>query len=348
MRLILLIFISVFIHQTVIKADDIREFEIEGISIGDSLPEFGSENQIKNIKSSKQYKSKYIIFDADILIEMTNYDYMSVTTKNNDINYIITSVSGIINYEKLENCLEMQKEIAEQIDSLLIYNEKKEVVYPSQRDKTGNSKIHSIVYYFKPYPSNEAISINCGHFTNKSKIQRTLKVGAKSDEFAYYLINKAYKLRTMKFIISLVILIFSLQYFAKAEDIRDFQIEGITIRDSLLEYFSLDEIKKFHTYFYKNKEYKIIQTSILSDNYDLIEVTVKNGDNNYKIYQVLGGIFYENNIKNCHIKQKEIESEFTNIFTNNIKKRSWEKNIQQIKRAIALVKQFNMNLNQKM
>ena len=129
----------------------------------------------------------------------------------------------------------------------------------------------------------------------------------------------------MKFIISLVILIFSLQSLSKAEDIRDFQIEGITIGESLLEYFSLDEIKKFRTYFYKNKEYKIIQTSIQSDNYDLIEVTVKNGDNNYKIYQVVGGIFYENNIKNCHIKQKEIETEFTDIFTNNIKKRSWEK-----------------------
>ena len=150
-----------------------------------------------------------------------------------------------------------------------------------------------------------------------------------------------------KFLIFMTFII-SFQSFAKAEDIRDFQIEGITIRDSLLEYYSLDEIKKFHTYFYKNKEYKIIQTSIQSDNYDLIEVTVKNGDNNYKIYQVLGGIFYKNNIKNCHIKQKEIESEFSDIFTNNIKKKSWKKNIQQIKRVIALVKQFNMNLNQKM
>tara|TARA_B100000989_G_C19469836_1_gene440136 strand:- start:392 stop:973 length:582 start_codon:yes stop_codon:yes gene_type:complete len=193
MRLILLIFISIFIHQSVIKADDIEDFEIEGMSIGDSLLEFSSENQIKNIKSSTQYKSKYTVFDADKLIEMTKYDYISVTTRNNDINYIITSVSGIINYEKLENCLEMQKEIAEQIDSILNYNEKQENVYPSQRDKTGNSKIHSIVYYFKPHPSNEAISINCGHFTNESKIQRTLKVGAHSEEFAYYLINEAYK-----------------------------------------------------------------------------------------------------------------------------------------------------------
>ncbi len=193
MKIYFLILVLLINLQSSSKADDISEFQIEGVSIGSSLLEFGSENQIKNIKSSTQYKSKYTVYDADKLIEMTNYDYMSVTTKNNDINYIITSVSGIINYDKLDICLEMQKEIAAQIDNVLNYNEKQEVVYPSQRDKTGNSKIHSIVYYFKPHPSNEAISINCGHFTKKSKIQRTLKVGAHSDEFAFYLINEAYK-----------------------------------------------------------------------------------------------------------------------------------------------------------
>ena len=51
------------------------------------------------------------------------------------------------------------------------------------RDKTGNSKIYSIIYYFKPYPS-QAISINCSHFTNESNIQRTLNVDAQSEEFA--------------------------------------------------------------------------------------------------------------------------------------------------------------------
>tara|TARA_A100001011_G_scaffold95812_1_gene100758 strand:- start:442 stop:1023 length:582 start_codon:yes stop_codon:yes gene_type:complete len=193
MKIFLIILILIFNLTKLAEADDISEFQIEGIGIGDSLLEFGSENQIKNIKSSIQYKAKYTIYDADKLIEMINYDYMSVTTKNNDINYIVTSVSGIINYEQLDICLEMQKEIAEQIDNVLNYNEKQENIYPSQRDKTGNSKIHSIVYYFKPHPSNEAISINCGHFTKKSKIQRTLKVGAHSDEFAYYLINEAYK-----------------------------------------------------------------------------------------------------------------------------------------------------------
>ena len=194
MKKIFIIFIFfVFSTQSSLNADDIRDFEIEGISIGDSLLSFGSIDQINSIKSTQQYKSKYTIYDIEKIIDTNTYDYMSLTTKNNDKNFIVTSVAGIINYTKLDECLEQQKQISKEIESILNYDDKDERVYPSQRDKTGNSKIYSIIYYFKPYPSQEAISINCSHFTNESNIQRTLNVGAQSEEFADYIINEAYK-----------------------------------------------------------------------------------------------------------------------------------------------------------
>ena len=45
------------------------------------------------------------------------------------------------------------------------------------------------------------------------------------------------------FIVALFI-IFSLQSWTKADDIRDFQIEGMSIGDSLLDYFSESEIER--------------------------------------------------------------------------------------------------------
>ena len=39
-----------------------------------------------------------------------------------------------------------------------------------------------------------------------------------------------------------IIIIFSLQLWAKADDIRDFEIEGMSIGDSLLNFMSNDEI----------------------------------------------------------------------------------------------------------
>ena len=47
----------------------------------------------------------------------------------------------------------------------------------------------------------------------------------------------------MKKFLAILILIFTLQTPSQADDIRDFQIEGMSIGDSLLDYFSEEEIK---------------------------------------------------------------------------------------------------------
>ena len=48
----------------------------------------------------------------------------------------------------------------------------------------------------------------------------------------------------MRVFIAALVLIFSFQSWIKAEDIRDFEIEGMSIGDSLLDYISENEIKK--------------------------------------------------------------------------------------------------------
>ena len=51
----------------------------------------------------------------------------------------------------------------------------------------------------------------------------------------------------MKRFILIIVLIFSFQSFARADDISEFQIEGISIGDSLLDYYSEEEINKSAT-----------------------------------------------------------------------------------------------------
>ena len=48
MKKILFIIFFIFIFQSWTKADDISEFEVEGISIGDSLLDYYSEDEIKS------------------------------------------------------------------------------------------------------------------------------------------------------------------------------------------------------------------------------------------------------------------------------------------------------------
>ena len=64
----------------------------------------------------------------------------------------------------------------------------------------------------------------------------------------------------MRVFIAVLVLIFSLQSWTKAEDISDFEIEGISIGDSLLDYYSEAKIKeaRVKTGFKSNKFYRVV------------------------------------------------------------------------------------------
>ena len=194
MRIFLTVLTLIIGLQSWTKADDIRDFQIEGISIGDSLLNFASEKLIKKAKAKTQFvNDKYIIYRLDKLKNPEKYDWVSVTTKKNDENYIISNIAGAIDYEELDKCLLIKKEIEDLVESLFKSVQKQEDKYPSGQDKTGKSIIYGTQYYFKPYPSNEAISVNCYHMTNESNVRRSLKVAVNEEDYAYFLINEAYK-----------------------------------------------------------------------------------------------------------------------------------------------------------
>ena len=67
MRVFLAVLVLIFSLQSLTKADDIRDFEIEGMSIGDSLLEYYEEEEIKkeiniSLKRKHQYKNNFIDF----------------------------------------------------------------------------------------------------------------------------------------------------------------------------------------------------------------------------------------------------------------------------------------------
>ncbi len=61
-------------------------------------------------------------------------------------------------------------------------------------------------------------------------------------------IRHSEKVLFMKTVLAVLILTFSLQSMIKAEDISDFEIEGISIGDSLLDFFSKNQIDNFLNY----------------------------------------------------------------------------------------------------
>ena len=122
----------------------------------------------------------------------------------------------------------------------------------------------------------------------------------------------------MKRLFLILILTFSFQSVAKTNDIRDFQIEGMSIGDSLLDYYNQKQINKFLKNDYgKNDFYKLeVSEQTLLNNlttYDSVSFHVKNGDKKLRIYNIGGNIFFKK-IKKCLKKKNEITEEISSIF----------------------------------
>ena len=98
------------------KADDIRNLQIEGMSIGDSALDFFSETLIKNgtknnpINSPNQKYEVSSIYTKETgnYINVANFNFavfeaVEITYKKNDRNYVIEAVAGAITNEKIKN-----------------------------------------------------------------------------------------------------------------------------------------------------------------------------------------------------------------------------------------------------
>jgi len=139
----------------------------------------------------------------------------------------------------------------------------------------------------------------------------------------------------MKRLLIILILTLSSHSEAKAEDFKDFQIEGISIGDSLLDYFEIDNIEKEKNsrFSVKYKGNKFIGLGIGQTNefpliknleiYDEVAVIVKPSDKKYIVYGLTGEIHCSENIQKCFDTKDEIIKDFKNSF-NELTVDSWE------------------------
>jgi len=114
----------------------------------------------------------------------------------------------------------------------------------------------------------------------------------------------------------LLVLSFGFIFNVKADDVNDFQMEGMSIGDSALDYYTKKEIKKFlKTYYPKSKKFYLRENeSSKYKTYDTVQFAFKKKDKTYKIYGLSASIWFESNIKECLIHKGEIEKELNSIF----------------------------------
>ena len=188
MKVFLSILILIFCFQSWTKADDIRDFEIEGMSIGDSLLEYIDLNKINSLftsqtSGSKKYKRYYEV------IEVNNYEGVDVWVLENDSNYIIQSLTGFIEYTKnISECYSKKKEIVKSLENELKI---KSYSYITNYDN-NTSKSDVSDFSFK----NGKVRVWCTDYSKKKEDKGYgdfLGVTVSDAKFLYWIDNEAYR-----------------------------------------------------------------------------------------------------------------------------------------------------------
>ena len=128
----------------------------------------------------------------------------------------------------------------------------------------------------------------------------------------------------MKKFLGIVVLSLFLIMPSHSDDIRDFQIEGISIGDSLLDYVNKRTINTSRKYEYNDEKFYTIDLILDKfKNYYAVQIHLKKNDQNFKIYGIGGAIkfgepgkYFPQSIKQCKNQMNIIEKDIDKIFIN--------------------------------
>ena len=183
-KLSICLFLVLFGFSAPSFAEEIKEIEVEGMSLGVSLLKYFSEEEIKENTAPEVYPDT---FEVSVINKKTlRYDFITATYKSNDKKYKIYGISSGIDFpNNIENCYKEQNKIVEEISK----NFKHWGILPFKEE--NNSTYKPITYEDS---NGDAISVSCYYFPENPKINN-LKISLYLKELKNYLKSYQNKLK---------------------------------------------------------------------------------------------------------------------------------------------------------
>jgi len=185
-RLTILIFLIIFSFQSWTKADDISDFQIGDLSIGDSLFDHFTKIEIKNFDRIKDFKDKK--YSGIKIIDYKKFDEIQLMYLTKDKNKIIYGISAIKDFDN--NLNECKKERSLTIDNLKTIFKSAKLHGPKTKKHTKNSKWEGYAYI---YNSGDMGVFACYYSKKDKSYKDHLRVSLRVKDYDWWLVNKAYK-----------------------------------------------------------------------------------------------------------------------------------------------------------
>ena len=196
MKTLLTLFVLFFSSSVV--ADDISDFEIEGISIGDSLLDNYTIDEINNASETSYANSdkyKQISFKVN---KNSKYEELDFLFKKDDKKYIIKGLTGNKSFDNnLSKCKEFKNSVIQKISHSNLFQDMEREDYEWLYETLGDGKSIAYVTHFKFGSNNQgAVRLYCTKWSDATKKEHYVIdrffVEITSQEILRWLTNNAY------------------------------------------------------------------------------------------------------------------------------------------------------------
>jgi len=195
MKFLLILFLT-FCLQSLSKADDIKDFEIQGLSLGDSLLKIFSREEIEKFMQNESqtnfYPKSKKYFTLSTPSKDKNFRQVNIDLKYLDESY---TTYGISQYKrmKVDECIQEKDIAASQISSLFSQNiEEQKYSKKHRADKTGNTTVYNTDFIFKDGSYISLVCTDWGPEMEKNGYQDNLDVSVLDGIYVEWIINEAY------------------------------------------------------------------------------------------------------------------------------------------------------------
>jgi len=194
MKKISLYILLVLIWCHVGLADDIKNFEIEGMRVGESALNYFTKEEIENGKQPQQYpgSDRYIISNIFEHKNFEKYVQIQINYLKDDAEYRMGGILGSSPYDDIKLCLKDKDFMENKMDKFFDVPVKQTTTQDKHYDQTGNSKTHITQYSLK----NGLVLITCDDWstkmTNEENLRDIISVNLIGEDFKNFLATEAY------------------------------------------------------------------------------------------------------------------------------------------------------------
>lgn len=187
MRVFIAVLVLIISLQSWTKADDISDFQIEGMSIGDTILRYLNASKIESRKVD-YYKdltfSSINIYSDDEIVNFKTYDQIVLGFKTDDKNYSIVAISGILEID-FDNCMNKIGSVTKDVSNIL----------PDTNQISDNVKatLGDHIYNKFELSNGDNIKVSCVNYYDDNDYPDHLRIAVNKGDYQEWLNTKAYK-----------------------------------------------------------------------------------------------------------------------------------------------------------